>query len=73
MGIKHKVGNIWIIQNDTFETIIEFIIIFLMMFIIGTLVYFGFFSLFRIEYAWKSYLMFNSLFSLGGYVYVKTS
>lgn len=73
MGIKHKVGNIWIIQNDTFETIIEFIIIFLMMFIIGTLIYFGFFSLFGIEYAWKSYLMFNSLFSLGGYVYVKTS
>jgi hypothetical protein len=73
MGIKHKVGNIWIIQNDTFETIMEFIIIFLMMFIIGTLVYFGFFSLFGIEYTWKSYFMFNFLFSLGGYVYVKTS
>lgn len=73
MGIRQKVGNTWITQNDTFETIMEFITIFSMMFIIGTLVYFGFFSLFGIEYTWKSYFIFNSLFSLGGYGYVKTS
>jgi len=73
MGIRHKIGNTWITQSDTFETIMEFIIIFSIMFIIGTLVYFGIFALFGVEYTWKSYFIFNSLFSLGGYVYVKTS
>ena len=72
MGIRYKIRNSWITQNDTFETIIEFIIIFLIMFIMGTLLYFGFFALFEIEYTWKSYFIFNSLFSLWGYVNLKT-
>lgn len=69
----YKIGNTWIREDDMFEKIMEFIIIFLMMFIIGTLLYFGFFSLFGIEYTWKSYFIFNSLFSLGGYIHVKTT
>jgi len=71
--MMYKIGNTWIREDDMFEKIMEFIIIFLMMFIMGTLLYFGFFSLFGIEYTWKSYFIFNSLFSLGGYGYIKTS
>ena len=51
--------------------IIEFVFLFLLLFIVGTPMYFGLFALWELEYTWKSYFIFNGLFSLLGYLYVK--
>ena len=48
MATIQKGGNIWFRQNDPFEQIIEFIFLFSLLFIIGTLMYFGFCCLFDI-------------------------
>ena len=49
----------------------EFVFLFLLMFIVGTPMYFGLFALWQLEYTWMSYFIFNGLFSLFGYLYVK--
>ena len=71
MGMIYKIGNTWIHQDDMFEKIMDFIVIFCLLFIIGTLVYFGFFAMCKQEYSWSSYFIFNSIFSLAGSLYVK--
>ena len=49
--------------------VMEFVVIFLLLFIVGTPMYFGLFALWELEYTWKSYFIFNGLFSLLGYLY----
>lgn len=74
MGYLQKMGDSWIEihdSQDVVEWIAEFVILFLLLFIIGTPVYFGLFALWKMEYTWKSYFIFNGLFSLFGYLYVK--
>lgn len=74
MGYLQKMGDSWIEihdSQDVVEWIAEFVILFLLLFIIGTPVYFGLFALWQMEYAWKSYFIFNGVFSLFGYLYVK--
>lgn len=71
MGMMHKIGNTWIQEDDMFEKMMDFITIFGLLFIIGTLVYFGFFALFKQEYSWSSYFIFNFIFSILGSLYVK--
>ena len=74
MGYLQKIGDSWIEihdSQDVVEWIMEFVILFLLLFIIGTPMYFGLFALWQMEYAWKSYFIFNGLFSLFGYLYVK--
>lgn len=74
MGYLQKMGDSWIEihdSQDVVEWITEFVILFSLLFIIGTPVYFGLFALWQMEYAWKSYFIFNGLFSLFGYLYVK--
>ena len=51
--------------------IMEFVVLFLLLFIVGTPMYFGLYALWQLEYTWKSYFIFNILFSLLGYLYVK--
>ena len=51
--------------------IMEFVFLFLLLFIVGTPMYFGLYALWQLEYTWKSYFIFNILFSLLGYLYVK--
>ena len=58
-------------SQDVSELIMEFAILFLLLFIVGTPMYFGLFALWQLEYTWKSYFIFNGLFSLLGYLYVK--
>ena len=58
-------------SQDVSELIMEFAILFLLLFIVGTPMYFGLFALWQLEYTWKSYFIFNGLFSLFGYLYVK--
>ena len=50
--------------------VMEFVVLFLLLFIVGTPMYFGLFALWQLEYTWKSYFIFNGLFSLFGYLYV---
>ena len=66
MGYYHDSENVgeWI-------WVMEFVVLFLLLFIVGTPMYFGLYALWQIEYTWKSYFIFNSLFSLFGYLYVK--
>lgn len=74
MGYLQKMGDSWIEihdSQDVVEWITEFVVLFSLLFIIGTPVYFGLFALWQIEYMWKSYFIFNGLFSLFGYLYVK--
>ena len=58
-------------SQDVSELIMEFVVLFLLLFIVGTPMYFGLYALWQIEYTWKSYFIFNSQFSLFGYLYVK--
>ena len=51
--------------------VMEFVVLFLLLFIVGTPMYFGLFALWQLEYTWKSYFIFDGLFSLLGYLYVK--
>ena len=51
--------------------VMEFVVLFLLLFIVGTPMYFGLYALWQLEYTWKSYFIFNILFSLLGYLYVK--
>ena len=51
--------------------VMEFVFLFLLLFIVGTPMYFGLFALWQLDYTWKSYFIFNGLFSLFGYLYVK--
>ena len=51
--------------------VMEFVVLFLLLFIVGTPMYFGLFALWELEYTWKSYFIFNGLFSLLAYLYVK--
>ena len=51
--------------------VMEFVFLFLLLFIVGTPMYFGLFALWQLEYTWKSYFIFNGLFPLLGYLYVK--
>ena len=51
--------------------IMEFVVLFLLLFIVGTPMYFGLYALWQLEYTWKSYVIFDGLFSLLGYLYVK--
>ena len=74
MGYLQKIGESWIEihdSQDVVEWIVGFVILFSLLFIIGTPVYFGLFALWQMEYTWKSYFIFNGLFSLFGYIYVK--
>ncbi len=74
MGYLQKIGDSWIEihdSQDVVEWITEFVVLFSLLFIIGTPMYFGLFALWQMEYAWKSYFIFNGLFSLFGYLYVK--
>ena len=74
MGYLQKIGDSWIEihdSQDVVEWITEFVVLFSLLFIIGTPMYFGLFALWQMEYAWKSYFIFNRLFSLFGYLYVK--
>lgn len=71
MATLQKCGNIWFRQNNPFEQIIEFMFLFSCLFIIGTLMYFGFCWLFDIKYTWKIYFIFDMLFSIGGYLTIK--
>lgn len=74
MGYLQKMGDSWIEihdSQDVVEWITEFVVLFSLLFIIGTPMYFGLFALWQMEYAWKSYFIFNGLFSLFGYLYVK--
>ena len=71
MRMMYKIGNTWIRKDDMFEKIMEFITIFCLLFIIGTLVYFGLFAMFKQEYSWSSYFIFNSIFTILGSLYVE--
>ena len=71
MSTLQKCGNMWFRQNDPFEQIIEFIFLFLCLFIIGTLMYFGFCWLFDIKYTYITYFIFDVLFSICGYLNIK--
>ena len=73
MGMMHKIGNIWVEENDWFESILEFLFIFCMLFIFGTILYFFFYWLIDFNLTWKSYFAFNILFSLGGYCFSKSN
>lgn len=53
------------------EYIFEFILIFSILFIIGTILYFGGLLLFGLEHSWKFYFIFDMIFSFIGYIYVK--
>ncbi len=58
-------------NQETFENILNFIVTFIILFVIGTLVYLSFKLLFvGFEYSWGSYLTFNSIFSIIGTLYV---
>lgn len=74
MSYLQKIGDSWIEihdSQDVVEWIVGFVILFSLLFIIGTPMYFGLFALWKMEYTWKSYFIFNGLFSLFGYIYVK--
>lgn len=74
MSYLYKIRNSWIEMHnshDVIEWIIEFVILFSLLFIIGTPIYFGLFALCHMMYTWNSYFIFNGLFSLFGYLYVK--
>lgn len=59
------------IRSKIEEYIFEFIFIFSILFIIGTILYFGGLVLFKLEHSWKYYFVFDIIFSFIGYIYVK--
>ena len=59
------------IRSKIEEYIFEFILIFSILFIIGIIFYFVGTLLFGLENSWKSYFVFDMIFSFIGYLYIK--
>lgn len=60
-------------NQETFENILNFIVTFIIFFVIGTIMYFLFKLLFGFEFNWRSYLLFDSIYSMFGTLYVLTN
>ena len=58
-------------NNGPFEDLFEFLFIFFVFVILGTIMYLMFFRVWGMEYTFESYLVFNGLFSTFGTFYVK--
>ena len=60
-------------NQETFENILSFIVTFIILFVIGTIMYFLFKLSFSFEFNWRSYLLFDSIYSIFGALYVLTN